>query len=211
MRACQLLPPMLTPTQVSLGLSPCGGYRRIPFALAGYISAYCQSSVAHRMDLWFERRLKKSRRGNAFLVRYFDDFIAYLEHEDEVHRFRRDMAERLAAFDLEVEPSKTAELLFGTLATSDCHRDGLRRPPTFSFLGLTHYVSRSRRGRFVVGHKTERKHFQRLHPGYGWSGEEPGWGMYGGMLKGTCVTHGVSGSYRALRRCVVATSRRILK
>jgi hypothetical protein len=107
------------------------------------------------MDLWFERRLEKSCRSNAFLVRYCDDFIANFEHEDEGHCFRRDLTGQLAAFDLEVEPSKTAEQRFGTLATSDCHRDGLRRPLTFSFLGLTHYVSRSRRGRFVVGRKTE--------------------------------------------------------
>jgi hypothetical protein len=80
------------------------------------------------LDLWFERRLKKSCRGKAFLVRYCDDFIACFEHEEEAGRFRRDLAERLAAFDLEVEPSKTAVLRFGTQARRDCHRDGLRCP-----------------------------------------------------------------------------------
>ena len=101
------------------------------------------------LDLWFERRYKKSCRGKAFLVRYCDDFIACFQHGDEARRFHRELGERLAAFALEAEPSKTAVLRFGTQATRDCHRDGLRRPQTFSFLGLTHYVSRSRRGRFV--------------------------------------------------------------
>jgi len=170
------------------------------------------------LDLWFERRYKKSCRGNAFLVRYCDDFIACFQHEDEAQRFRRDLAERLAAFDLEVEPSKTAVLRFGTLATRDCQRDGLRRPQTFSFLGLTHYVSRSRRGRFVVGRKTERKRLngklkllnerlRRLR-------------MVGGRammdyvrrhLEGHIRYYGVSGNYRALSRYVKAASRLLYK
>jgi RNA-directed DNA polymerase len=90
------------------------------------------------LDLWFERRFKKSCRGKAYGVRYCDDFIACFQHEDEARRFRAELAERLAAFDLEVEPSKTAVLRFGTEAEQNCHREGLRRPPTFNFLGLTH-------------------------------------------------------------------------
>jgi retron-type reverse transcriptase len=41
----------------------------------------------------------------------------------------------------------------------NCHRDGLRRPLTFNFLGFTHFAGRSRTGRFVVGRKTERRRF----------------------------------------------------
>lgn len=170
------------------------------------------------LDLWFERRFKKSCRGKAFLVRYCDDFIACFQHEDEAHRFRRELAERLAAFDLEVEPSKTGVLRFGTLAPRECHRDGLRRPQTFSFLGLTHYVSRSRRGRFVVGRQTEGKRvngklkqlnerLRRLR-------------MVGGRammayvrrhLEGHIRYYGVSGNYRALSRYVKAASRLLHK
>jgi group II intron reverse transcriptase/maturase len=170
------------------------------------------------LDLWFERRFKKSCPGKAFLVRYCDDFIACFQHEEEAQRFRRHLAERLAAFDLEVEPSKTAVLRFGTQATRECHREGLRRPQTFSFLGLTHYVSRSRRGRFVVGRKTEGKRFngklkqlnerlRRLR-------------MIGGKammayvrrhLQGHIRYYGVSGNYRALSRYVKAASRLLYK
>jgi group II intron reverse transcriptase/maturase len=170
------------------------------------------------LDVWFKRRFKKSCRGKAFLVRYCDDFIACFQHEDEAQRFRRDLAERLAAFDLEVEPSKTAVLRFGRQATRECHREGLRRPRTFSFLGLTHYVSRSRRGRFVVGRKTEGKRFtgklkqlnerlRRLR-------------MIGGKammayvrrhLQGHIRYYGVSGNYRALSRYVKAASRLLYK
>jgi len=170
------------------------------------------------LDLWFERRFKKACRGKAYLVRYCDDFIACFQHEDEARRFRAELAERLAAFDLEVEPSKTAVLRFGTQAERDSHRDGLRRPQTFSFLGLTHYVSRSRRGRFVIGRATEGKRFtgklkqlnerlRRLR-------------LAGGKimleyvrrhLEGHIRYYGVSGNYRALSRYAAAASRLLYK
>jgi len=170
------------------------------------------------LDLWFERRYKKFCRGKAFLVRYCDDFIACFQHEDEAHRFHRELEERLAAFDLEVEPSKTAVLRFGTQAARDCHRDGLRRPQTFSFLGLTHYVSRSRRGRFVVGRKTERKRFtgklkqlnERLRR-LRWAGGKAMMAFVRRHLEGHIRYYGVSGNYRALSRYVRAASRLLYK
>ena len=66
------------------------------------------------------------------------------------------MTERLAEFDLDIEPTKTALLRFG----SQCLSQAVARPHgerTFSFLGFTHYVGRSRRGRFVVGRTTDAK------------------------------------------------------
>jgi len=170
------------------------------------------------LDVWLERRFKNACRGKAYLVRYCDDFVAYFQHEDAAHRFREALTERLADFDLEVEPSKTAILRFGTGAARSCQLDGLRRPQTFSFPGLTHYVSRSRSGRFVVGRKTERKRFngklkqlnerlRRLR-------------MFGGKammdyvrrhLEGHIRYYGVSGNYRAWNRYVKAASRLLFK
>jgi group II intron reverse transcriptase/maturase len=112
------------------------------------------------LDLWFERRFKRSCRGKAYLVRYADDLIACFQYEEDARRFVRELEKRLAAFDLEVEPSKTRVLRFGSRAGQDCHRDGLGRPETFHFLGFTHFVSLSRRRRFVVGRKTEGKRFR---------------------------------------------------
>jgi hypothetical protein len=69
------------------------------------------------------------------------------------------MTERLAAFDLEIEPSKTACLRFGNRANRDRRKDEKDKPTTFNFLGFTHFVGKSRRGKFLVGRKTERKRF----------------------------------------------------
>jgi hypothetical protein len=66
------------------------------------------------------------------------------------------MVERLAQFDLEVEPSKTVILRFGSTVLRN--GPGSRGDPrTFSFLGFTHYAGRSRKGRFVVGRKSDGK------------------------------------------------------
>jgi hypothetical protein len=64
------------------------------------------------------------------------------------------MTERLAQFSLEIEPSKTALIRFGSGALGAPSGDGAE-PRTFGFLGITHYMGRSRRGRFVVGRKTD--------------------------------------------------------
>jgi len=113
------------------------------------------------LDLWFEKRFAKSCRGRAYLVRYADDFVVCFQCQEDARRFLPELTERLAAFDLEVEPTKTKVLRFGSNAQRDCHKDGLRRPVTFSFLGFTHIVSRSRRGRFMVGHKTDGKRLRK--------------------------------------------------
>jgi group II intron reverse transcriptase/maturase len=108
------------------------------------------------LDLWFEKRFAGTCTGNAYLIRYADDYVACFEHETDARAFLGAMTERLAEFNLEIEPSKTALVRFGSqcLGRTAAATQGSR---TFSFLGFTHYVGRSRRGRFVVGRKTDTK------------------------------------------------------
>lgn len=105
------------------------------------------------LDVWFEKRFARQCHGKAFLIRFADDYIACFQYEGDAKRFHQEMRTRLAAFDLEVEPSKTALLRFGSTSL----QGGKREARTFNFLGFTHYVTRSRKGRFVVGRKTEGK------------------------------------------------------
>jgi group II intron reverse transcriptase/maturase len=127
----------------------------------GLVSPVLSNIYLHYvLDLWFEKRFAKSCQGKAFLVRFADDFVACFEREADARRFRLELTDRLSAFDLEVEPSKTALLRFGSEAQRDCHQDGLPRPRVFNFLGFTHFVTRSRSGRFMVGRQTEGKRFR---------------------------------------------------
>lgn len=109
------------------------------------------------LDVWFEKKFAKTCQGNARLVRYADDYVACFNREEEARRFLTEMQERLNQFGLEVEPSKTVLLRFGSQAPKECGKDGNKRPATFNFLGFTHYVGKSRKGRFVVGRKTQRE------------------------------------------------------
>ncbi|GAB4362288.1 MAG: hypothetical protein Kow0060_18400 [Methylohalobius crimeensis] len=112
------------------------------------------------LDLWFEKRFARVCAGKAFLIRFADDYVACFEEEADAREFLAQMTQRLAQFDLEVEPSKTALLRFGrqAMGRKTCPSHGSR---TFSFLGFTHYVGRSRSGRFVVGRKTEAKRLRK--------------------------------------------------
>jgi group II intron reverse transcriptase/maturase len=126
----------------------------------GLVSPVLSNIYLHYvLDLWFEKRFAVNCAGHAYLIRYADDYVACFEQEADARAFLGAMTERLAEFDLEIEPTKTALLRFG----SQCLGHSVVRPHgerTFSFLGFTHYVGRSLRGRFVVGRKTDA---QRVH------------------------------------------------
>src|SRR5438067_7079756 len=91
------------------------------------------------LDLWFERRFRKTCRSYAELTRFADDYVAAFQNREDAERFRQEMDERLAAFGLRVVPEKTAMLRFdGSLLHGGTGRPA-ERPGTFTFLGFTHY------------------------------------------------------------------------
>jgi len=123
----------------------------------GLVSPVLSNIYLHYvLDLWFEKRYAGSCAGKAYLIRFADDYVACFEQEADARRFLTEMTQRLAQFDLEVEPSKTAILRFGRQVLGRKAHEA-QGPRTFCFLGFTHYVGRSRKGRFVVGRKTEGK------------------------------------------------------
>ena len=113
------------------------------------------------LDLWFEKRYARTCRGAAHLVRYADDYVACFENEQDAKRFLPELTQRLGQFSLQAEPAKTSVLRFGAHALWGCRRDGRARPQSFNFLGFTHYVRRTRGGRFALGRKTQRQRFGR--------------------------------------------------
>lgn len=122
----------------------------------GLVSPVLANIYLHyALDLWFEKKFAKTCQGNARLIRYADDYVACFNREEEARCFMTEMQERLSQFGLEVEPSKTVLIRFGSQAAKECGKDGIKRPVTFNFLGFTHYVDKSRKGRFVVARKTQ--------------------------------------------------------
>jgi len=74
---------------------------------------------------------------------------------------RRALKARFSRFGLELHPEKTRLIEFGRFAEKDRRARGERRPETFDFLGFTHYCRRTRKGRFGLGRKPERKRMSR--------------------------------------------------
>ena len=116
----------------------------------------------HVLDRWFAREWRpREVRGEAYLVRYADDFVLGFEHRSDAERFMEAMRERFASFGLEVHPEKTRLLEFGRFAAANRAKRGEGRPETFDFLGFTHYCRTQRNGRFGLGRKPVAKRMRR--------------------------------------------------
>jgi len=110
----------------------------------------------YAFDLWV-RDWRRQATGDVIVVRYADDFIVGFQHEQEARRFLTELRERLAQYRLELHPDKTRLIEFGARAASDRKRGGRGKPETFNFLGFTHACGKTRKGRFTVLRRTERK------------------------------------------------------
>jgi len=91
------------------------------------------------LDLWFEKRVKRECQGEAYLIRYCDDFVCCFQNKWEAEKFYRDLIERFAKFGLEIAPEKTKILEFGRFAKKNREARGEGKPETFDFLGFTFY------------------------------------------------------------------------
>ncbi len=67
-----------------------------------------------------------------------------------------ELEERLLKFNLNISKEKSSVVRFGRQAWKSSTRGG-DRVQTFNFLGFTHYCTKSRRGYFMMGHKTQKE------------------------------------------------------
>lgn len=112
------------------------------------------------LDLWFEKKVKPQAKGHISLVRYSDDFVVCCESEKDARNFLELLHTRLKKFGLQVAEDKTKVLKFGRKVWKQSQRSK-EKVETFNFLGFTHYCGKSRRGYFVMGHKTSKENFCR--------------------------------------------------
>lgn len=115
----------------------------------GLISPILANVYLHYvLDLYFEKAIKPNLKGEAYLVRYADDFLIMFQYEDEAKHVYELLTKRLAKFDLEMEQDKTRILPFGRFKGTK---------ETFDFLGFMHYNGTTRTGKYTVGHKMSKK------------------------------------------------------
>ena len=112
------------------------------------------------LDKWFTEVVSNHCRGYCAIIRYADDAILMFEREDDAHRFMRVLPRRLEKYGLRLNEHKTHLLACGKRYARYCFQTG-QRPPTFDFLGLTHYWGHSRKGYVRLKRKTSKKRFRR--------------------------------------------------
>lgn len=122
---------------------------RVGTPQGGLISPVLANVYLHYvLDLWFEKHVKKLLNGEAYLVRYADDFIIMFENEDEAQAVYEALKERLSKFGLELAEDKTRILPFGRNSKTKA---------TFDFLGFMHVNGKTKNGLYTVGHLVSRK------------------------------------------------------
>ncbi len=127
----------------------------------GSISVLLSNIYLHYvLDLWFEKVVKPRMKGEAYLMRYIDDFVVCFQYRSDAQRFQNALQKRLNKFALALEPNKTRLVPFGRFAERDAKARG-ERLETIYFLGFTHYCTRNRKGNFTVGRKTEKTRLRR--------------------------------------------------
>lgn len=115
----------------------------------GLISPILANVYLHYvLDLWFTKGIKPKLKGEAYLVRYADDFILMFQYENEAKSFYELLKERMAKFGLELADDKTRILPFGRYKGTN---------ETFDFLGFMHYNGKTKNGKYTVGHKISKK------------------------------------------------------
>jgi len=123
----------------------------------GVISPLLSNLFLHEvLDDWFVKAVKPLMKGKASMVRYADDAVIMCELKEDAERIYKVLGARFEKYGLKIHPEKTRLLDFTK------PRDGQGKGnSSFAFLGFTHYWTKSRKGKWIVGRKTDSKRFQR--------------------------------------------------
>ena len=125
------------------------------------ISPFLANVYLHQvLDRWFEDEVKPRLRGKAFEVRYVDDAVLCFQNAEDAQKVLTVLSKRFSKYGLALHPQKTRLIEFGRSALVQAEAAG-NKPATFDFLGVTHFLAQSRRGKFTVKVKTMKKRLKR--------------------------------------------------
>ncbi len=157
------------------------------------------------LDEWFEKVVKMHVRGYCEIVRYADDFVCLVRFADDAAKIERGLHNRFNKYGLELHPTKSRRLSFGRFEAENAKRQK-RKPNTFDFLGFTHFSDKTRKGRFKLGRKTNRKRLtNKCREMTEWLRDKrhhlklkEWWKTLRAKLRGHFQYYGVSGNYRSI-------------
>ena len=158
------------------------------------------------LDFWFDRRVRRSLKGYARLIRYADDFVVGFKYEWEAKGFMNALRERLSEHGLRIAEAKSRLIEFGRRPWVKAQRLG-KRLETFDFLGITHYCDRARAGGFKLGRRTARTRQNRALTGINeWLRRvrnlvplRQWWPIFVAKLQGHYNYYGIGGNLRSLQ------------
>jgi RNA-directed DNA polymerase len=122
----------------------------------GVVSPLLSNIYLHKvLDEWFETAVKPRLRGQAFLIRFVDDFVMVFQLETDARRVLEVLPKRFGSYGLRLHPDKTRLVRF----EPPRKREQGQAPPheearSFDFLGFTHHWDKSRRGKWRVQRRT---------------------------------------------------------
>jgi len=119
----------------------------------GSISPLLSNIYLHYViDQWFAEVVKPRLKGNCSMVRFADDFVMLFENKEDAERVMQTLPKRLGKYGLSLNTDKTRMV--------DLRGAKGKRPDTFDFLGFTHYMGKSRKGKPILKRKTSKKKFR---------------------------------------------------
>lgn len=176
----------------------------------GVISPLLGNLVLHEvLDTWFAEQIQPRLKGRSALVRFADDAVLVFECESDARRMLAVLPKRFGRYGLRLHPEKTRLLAFRRPPHVDWQRPGPPplKPPTFTFLGFTHYWGSTQKGGHAVMRKTARDRFRRaLSLLAAWCRRhrhdpiQSQWRLLKLKLRGHYAYYGIRGNAESLRR-----------
>lgn len=117
----------------------------------GSISPMLSNIFLHYvLDEWFIKQIQPLLKGESFLIRFADDFLLGFTNEEDARRVMEVLGKRFEKYAIKLHPEKTKLIKLDA-------KDENQEQDTFDFLGFTHYMSKSRKGKRILKRKTSRK------------------------------------------------------
>lgn len=121
----------------------------------GVVSPVLANVYLHyAVDLWFQKVVWKQIQGQAYIIRFADDFVCLFQYREDAKRFYQALPGRLAKFGLEVAPDKTRIVKFS--------RYQKERSGRFTFLGFEFKWGTDRSGKDRLLVQTCRRKLNRI-------------------------------------------------
>ncbi len=165
----------------------------------GLISPILANVYLHYvLDWWFEENIRGKLKGEAYYVRYADDFLIFFQYESEAIQVIEKLRRRLKAFSLELAEEKTRILPIGRYKGTK---------EEFDFLGFTFFNAKTREGKYRLSIRTCKKKLMAKKQGVkAWlqtkltSPVAETMRSIASIVRGHCNYYGVNGNFMAIQK-----------